>query len=89
VLKPVRSVVSIDSKRRFRNELNAMYSPSNKIEIPKVRLPKGGGSIKGIGETFQATPFTGAGSFSIPIKTPAARGLEPDLKLSYSSGGSQ
>ncbi|MBO9998653.1 MAG: hypothetical protein J7641_06525 [Cyanobacteria bacterium SID2] len=66
-----------------------MYSPSNKIEIPKVRLPKGGGSIKGIGETFQATPFTGAGSFSIPIKTPAARGLEPDLKLSYSSGGSQ
>ena len=66
-----------------------MQNTSKQIDIPKVKLPKGGGAIKGIGETFQATPFTGASSFSIPIDTPVARGLEPDLKLSYSSGGSQ
>ncbi|MGC9503144.1 SpvB/TcaC N-terminal domain-containing protein [Baaleninema sp.] len=66
-----------------------MPQTRSKIEIPSVQLPKGGGSIKAIGETFQATPFTGSGSFSLPFETPAARGLEPDLKLIYNSGGSQ
>ena len=59
------------------------------IAIPQVRLPKGGGAIKGIGETFQPSPFTGAASFSIPINIPEARGLQPDLQLAYSSGGAQ
>lgn len=59
------------------------------INIPQIGLPKGGGAIKGIGETFQPTPFTGTASFSIPINTPTARELSPDLSLSYGSGTSQ
>lgn len=38
-----------------------------------ISLPKGGGAIKGIGETFQHL-FTGTGNFSVPIPTsPGAR----------------
>jgi hypothetical protein len=51
-----------------------------------LSLPQGGGSIKGIGETFQADLFSGTGSFSVPIFASPARGLTPSLNLSYSSG---
>ena len=63
-------------------------SPSS-VRIPQIRFPKGGGSIKGIGETFQPSPFTGTASFSIPITTPEARDLSLDLSLSYGSGSTQ
>jgi len=52
-----------------------------------ISLPKGGGAIRGIGETFQANPFTGTGNFSIPIFTsPGRNGFGPQLTLLYSSG---
>ncbi|MGD1859004.1 MAG: SpvB/TcaC N-terminal domain-containing protein [Leptolyngbyaceae cyanobacterium] len=66
-----------------------MQTPQVAVDVPQVRLPKGGGAIKGIGETFQSSPFTGTGSFAIPLGVPVARGLEPDLQLTYSSAGSQ
>ncbi len=50
-------------------------------------MPNGGGAIKGIGETFQPNAFSGTGSYSIPIPLTPARGFEPKLSLSYSSGG--
>ena len=59
------------------------------INVPQMQLPKGGGAIKGIGETFQPSAFTGTANFSIPIPVSPARGFEPQLSLSYSSGGSQ
>ena len=34
-----------------------------------LSLPKGGGSIRGMGEKFQPSAFDGTGSFSIPIAT--------------------
>jgi hypothetical protein len=34
-----------------------------------ISLPKGGGAIKGMGETFQPNLFTGTGNFTIPIVT--------------------
>jgi RHS repeat-associated protein len=50
-------------------------------------LPKGGGSIKGIGETFRADPQSGTYQVNIPIEVPAGRnGMTPDLTLKYSSG---
>ena len=64
-------------------------SRSAGVSIPQLRLPRGGGAIQGIGETFQPSPFTGTASFSIPIATPDARGMNLDLSLDYSSGGSQ
>ncbi|MEO1127917.1 MAG: SpvB/TcaC N-terminal domain-containing protein, partial [Cyanobacteria bacterium J06639_16] len=59
------------------------------ISLPQIRLPKGGGAIRGVGETFQPSSFTGTASFTLPIETPTARDLSLDLSLSYSSGSSQ
>jgi RHS repeat-associated protein len=53
---------------------------------PALNLPKGGGAISGIGETFSANPVTGSASFSIPLPATPARGLAPSLALSYDSG---
>jgi RHS repeat-associated protein len=61
----------------------------NKIGVatPAISLPKGGGTIKGIGETFQPNLFTGTGNFSIPIATsPGRNGFSPQLTLEYSTG---
>ncbi len=52
-----------------------------------ISLPKGGGAVKGIGETFQPNLFTGTGDFSVPIATsPGRAGFGPQLKLQYSTG---
>ncbi len=52
-----------------------------------ISLPKGGGAIKGIGETFQANPFSGTGTHSIPIATsPGRNGFGPSLSVQYSAG---
>jgi RHS repeat-associated protein len=54
---------------------------------PAISLPKGGGAIKGIGETFQPNLFSGTGNFSIPIYTSPCRGdFGPKLTLQYSTG---
>jgi RHS repeat-associated protein len=55
---------------------------------PSVALPKGGGALRSIGETFQPAPFTGTGTLSVPLPTsPGRQGFGPGLSLSYSSGG--
>jgi len=59
---------------------------SGKISAPTVSLPKGGGAISDIGETFQPNVFTGTADLSIPIATSPARALSPQLTLDYSSG---
>lgn len=57
------------------------------ISATQVALPKGGGAIQGIGETFQSNEFTGTASLAIPIPTSPCRGFEPQLSVEYSSGG--
>ncbi|MGI0487704.1 SpvB/TcaC N-terminal domain-containing protein [Pantanalinema rosaneae CENA516] len=53
---------------------------------PAVSLPKGGGAIQGIGETFDINPVTGTGSLSIPIAvSPGRAGFAPQISLSYDS----
>ena len=56
------------------------------MTISGLSLPKGGGAIRGIGETFRPNSFSGTGGFSIPIHTPPCRGAEPKLSLDYHSG---
>ena len=57
------------------------------VTAPKVELPKGGGAIRGIGETFSANPVTGTGSMVVPIATSPGRAtFGPQLSLSYDSG---
>jgi hypothetical protein len=52
-----------------------------------INLPKGGGAVKGIGESFQPNPFTGTANISVPIATsPGRSGFGPQLSLQYSSG---
>jgi RHS repeat-associated protein len=52
-----------------------------------ISLPKGGGAIKGIGETFQPNLFTGTGNHTIPLAlSPGRNGFGPKLSLEYSSG---
>ncbi|MET8093017.1 SpvB/TcaC N-terminal domain-containing protein [Micromonospora sp. NPDC005220] len=60
-------------------------SPS--LTGPSITLPKGGGAIRGIGETFTTNVATGTGRFSVPLATSAGRsGFGPQLSLTYDSG---
>ena len=63
----------------MRNEGNS------KISVPQINLPKGGGAIKGLGETFQPNSFNGTGNLQIPIYTSPCRDFEPKLSLDYGS----
>src|SRR4051812_22521334 len=52
-----------------------------------ISLPRGGGALQGIGETFAPDLHTGTGNLSIPIAVPSGRnGFQPKLALAYSSG---
>lgn len=56
-------------------------------QAPVVSLPKGGGAIRGVGETFEVAPHTGTASASVPIPcSPGRSGHGPQLMLSYDSG---
>ena len=62
---------------------------SNKSGVAQnvISLPKGGGAIKGIGETFQPNLFSGTGNHTIPLAiSPGRNGFGPKLSLEYSSG---
>jgi len=57
------------------------------VQAPSLSLPKGGGSLRGMGEKFSANPVTGTGALSIPINLTQGRdGFTPQLALSYDSG---
>jgi hypothetical protein len=44
-----------------------------------ISVPKGGGALSGIGETFSPDLHTGTGNFSVPIALPPGRnGFQPE-----------
>jgi hypothetical protein len=54
---------------------------------PGLALPKGGGALSALGETFKVDLSTGGGAFSVPLELPEGRGgLGPTLVLQYSTG---
>jgi hypothetical protein len=62
---------------------------SNKSGVAEsvINLPKGGGALKGIGETFAPDLHTGTGNFTVPIEIPSGRnGFQPKINLVYSTG---
>jgi Salmonella virulence plasmid 65kDa B protein len=62
-----------------------MGSSNNSAET--ISLPKGGGAVKGMGETFSPDLFTGTGNFTVPITLPHGRnGFQPQISLGYSTG---
>jgi RHS repeat-associated protein len=56
------------------------------VSSQTISVPQGAGKVQGMGESFSAQLSTGAGSFSVPIGLPAARGgASPSLALAYGS----
>ncbi|HEY7275501.1 MAG TPA: SpvB/TcaC N-terminal domain-containing protein [Trebonia sp.] len=61
--------------------------PAGPVPPPPIALPKGGGAIRGIGETFAANPVTGTATMTVPIATsPGRAGFGPQLALNYDAG---
>jgi len=54
--------------------------------LPSPSLPKGGGAVRGIGETYAVNSATGTLTLTVPIAVSKARDLEPQLSLRYDSG---
>jgi hypothetical protein len=53
-----------------------------------ISLPKGPGSIEGLGESFQPTLNTGTAKYGVGLKLPpGVAGHQPALDLSYDGGG--
>lgn len=82
---------NFNSQENSRNSINSLKQSNatdyNKIQIPEISLPKGGGAIKGIEEKFQVNAVTGTSSFGIPIPlSPSRHGFMPAVGLSYNSG---
>lgn len=81
--------MSNQPKNQFQEYVNSKerLTKSNAIEVPSISLPKGGGALKGIDEKFSVNAVNGTASFSIPLPVSPARGVVPQLNLSYNSGG--
>jgi len=57
------------------------------LEIPEMRLPAGGGAIRGIDEKFSVNGANGTATMTIALPlTPNRDAFTPKLALSYSSG---
>lgn len=73
--------------KSVHKEKDSAYSTQDKLSIPEIELPKGGGALKGIDEKFQVNAANGTASFSIPLPLSRARGdFMPSLSLGYNSG---
>lgn len=60
-------------------------SPSSVSD--RISVPKGGGAISGLGETFKPDLHTGTGNFSVPITLPPGRNnLTPKIAIGFSTG---
>jgi RHS repeat-associated protein len=60
----------------------------DRLNIPKIELPKGGGALKPIDEKFKANAADGTVSLSMSLPLSKSRSdFGPALSLDYSSGG--
>ena len=70
-----------------RGNSRRLAQPSAPADSSTPSLPKGGGAIRGLGETFAASAFTGTASASLPLPLSSGRsGFGPELSLAYDSG---
>lgn len=60
---------------------------SNRIDMPSITLPKGGGAVKGIDEKFSVNPSNGTAAYAVPLPLSKGRNnATPELSLTYNSG---
>jgi hypothetical protein len=72
-----------------RDGTSATNAPASAFAAPHLALPKGGGALRGTGETFAANLATGTGALTLPIPLSLGRsGSGPQLSLSYGSADS-
>lgn len=68
--------------------ITATAADKSGVSPNTISLPKGPGSIEGLGESFQPTLNTGTAKYGIGIQVPpGTAGHEPSLSLSYDGGG--
>jgi hypothetical protein len=78
-------VAQDESRRPATDEGVTMPEPDP--SSPLISMPKGGGALQAIGETFSPDLHTGTGNFTVPIPLPPGRnGLQPKISLVYSTG---
>lgn len=81
--KKARPEIKVESK-----STKALPTGENKtgVSTQSISVPKGPGTIEGMGESFSAQASTGIATFTVPFALPTARGdAQPSLGLSYSS----
>lgn len=76
----------IDWGKDMDNHSTENTKDSSSVEVLGLSLPKGGGAISGIGETYTCNPFTGTFQFSLPLPTTPCRDFTPQVNLTYDSG---
>ncbi len=59
---------------------------NEKVAIPEVSFPKGGGAIQGMGESLNGGGMSGTVSLNVPLPITPGRGFAPTLALQYASG---
>ncbi len=62
-------------------------APDQRFTVPETNLPEGGGAIRGLDERFAVNGANGAATFTLPVPVSPARGGQPNLSLTYTSGG--
>lgn len=69
------------------NDCVAQSLDKNGVSPQAISLPKGPGSIEGLGEAFKPRLNTGSAYYEVKIQVPkAVQGLAPELILKYDSG---
>src|SRR5215217_2929172 len=63
-----------------------MKAPSG-VAPEVLALPKGGGAVRSIGDTFSPDLYSGTGSYQVPLWFPKGPGgFQPGVSLIYTSG---
>ena len=87
---PKGSLVAVWSALCMMLAVAVVAAPPDKSGVSPntISLPKGPGSIEGLGDSFQPTLNTGTAKYAVSFKAPpGTSGLVPSLALSYDAGG--
>ncbi len=86
IAKPLRIALTI--LLVMKSGLSAFSADKNGVSPNTISLPKGPGSLEGLGESFQPNLNTGTAKYSISLAVPpGTAGQTPGLALSYEAGG--